>query len=207
MTPLDRAFRGRQLDEPAFLRSVFANTALAPLWLVARVYLGYQWLIAGWAKAWGDDRWIAVNGHDGLALRAQWERATAMPEEGQPPIAFDWYRDFLRFLIDHDAYTWLSWVVAVGEVALGLALIIGACTGVAALLGATMTFNLQIAGAASVNPVLFVIAVLIMFGWKVAGWIGIDRWLLPAIGAPWEGGPREATQPHPDSPSVHSQPT
>jgi thiosulfate dehydrogenase [quinone] large subunit len=37
--------------------------------------------------------------------------------------------------------------------------------------------------------VLFIIAVLVIMGWKVAGWIGLDRWVLPALGTPWEPGP------------------
>ena len=46
----------------------------------------------------------------------------------------------------------------------------------------------MLAGSASTNPVLFVIALLVAFGWKTAGWIGVDRWLLPALGTPWQPG-------------------
>lgn len=41
------------------------------------------------------------------------------------------------------------------------------------------------AGSASTNPVLFILAILIILASKVAGHIGIDRWLLPALGTPW----------------------
>jgi thiosulfate dehydrogenase (quinone) large subunit len=41
------------------------------------------------------------------------------------------------------------------------------------------------AGAASTNAVLFTLAVLLMLAWKVAGWYGLDRFLLPLIGTPW----------------------
>ncbi|MGA2286739.1 MAG: DoxX family protein, partial [Dehalococcoidia bacterium] len=54
--------------------------------------------------------------------------------------------------------------------------------------GAAMNFNYLLAGSASTNPVLFVIALLILLGWKVSGWIGVDRWLLPALGTPWQPG-------------------
>jgi thiosulfate dehydrogenase (quinone) large subunit len=33
--------------------------------------------------------------------------------------------------------------------------------------------------------VLFTLAILLMLAWKVAGWYGLDRFLLPRIGAPW----------------------
>jgi thiosulfate dehydrogenase [quinone] large subunit len=167
---------------------IFSNTATAPLWLLARLYLGYQWLIAGWDKVVGHDRWIARDGPDGLALKAMWERTTAMTGDGTPAISYDWYGDFLSYLLRHQAYTWFAWVIALGETAIGIALIIGVLTGFAALAGVFLTFNFQLAGAATVNPLLFMIALLIAFGWKVAGWIGVDRWLLPALGAPWRSG-------------------
>jgi thiosulfate dehydrogenase [quinone] large subunit len=167
---------------------VFSNTATAPLWLLARLYLGYQWLIAGWHKVVGDDRWIARDGPDGLALKAMWERATAAPRDATPAISYDWYSDFLGYMLRHQAYTWFAWVIALGETAIGIALIIGVLTGFAALTGVFLTFNFQLAGTATVNPLLFIVALLLVFGWKVAGWIGVDRWLLPALGAPWRSG-------------------
>ena len=76
-----------------------------------------------------------------------------------------------------------------GEAAIGVALIIGLFTGFAALLGAFMNMNFMLAGSASSNPVLFVLAVLILMAWKVAGIIGIDRFLLPLLGTPWRSEP------------------
>lgn len=189
MAFFERSFEKRELHDPSWFRAIFANTYLAPLWLLARTYLGYQWLLAGWHKLYGDDRWIARDGADGLALKGFWERAAEIPEQGSPRIKYDWYRDFLQYMIDHEWYTWFSWVIAIGEVAVGLGLIVGLFTGLAALGGATMNFNFMLAGSASTNPVLFIIAVLVMFGWKVSGWIGLDRWVLPTLGTPWEPGP------------------
>ena len=183
-----RTFEKQELRDPGVIRLVFSNTWLAPLWLLARLYLGYQWLLAGSHKVWGEGRWIAVDGPDGLALSGFWERAIAVPEAGRPPIVFDWYRGFLTFMVDNEWYTWFSWIIALGEVTVGIALIVGAFTGFAALGGAFMNFNFMLAGAASTNPVLFVIALLVAFGWKTAGWIGVDRWLLPALGTPWQPG-------------------
>lgn len=189
MSFMERAVVNRELRDPSWFAAIFSNTSLAPLWLLARTYLGYQWLLAGWHKVWGDERWIAVEGQDGTQLRGFWQRAVAIPEQGQPQIKYDWYRDFLQYMIDHEWYTWFSWIIAIGEVVVGIALIVGVFTGIAALAGATMNFNFLLAGSASTNPVLFIIAVLIIMGWKVAGWIGIDRWLLPALGTPWDPGP------------------
>ncbi|MDE3094411.1 MAG: DoxX family membrane protein [Chloroflexota bacterium] len=188
MAVFERAFQKRELHDPGIVRMVFSNTYLAPLWAVVRLYLGYQWLIAGSHKVWGDARWIALPGPDGLALKGFWTNAVAIPAKGHPAISYDWYRTFLTFMLDHGWYHWFAWVIALGEVAVGIMLIVGAFTGFAALAGATMNFNFMLAGSASINPVLFIIAILVMFSWKVSGWVGLDRWLLPALGTPWEPG-------------------
>jgi len=188
MAILQKTFKPRELRDPGFFRLIFSNTVLAPLWLVARLYLGYQWLLAGSHKVWGSGRWIAVPGPDGLPLKAFWENATAIPAQGRPALTFDWYRHFLTFMTNHGWYHWFAWVVAFGETTVGVLLIVGAFTGLAALGGAFLNFNFLLAGSASTNPVLFVVALLIAFGWKSAGWIGLDRWLLPALGTPWQPG-------------------
>ncbi|MCX6050344.1 MAG: hypothetical protein NT075_35050 [Chloroflexi bacterium] len=41
------------------------------------------------------------------------------------------------------------------------------------------------AGSASSNAVLFTLAILLTLAWKVAGWYGLDRFLLVRIGTPW----------------------
>jgi thiosulfate dehydrogenase [quinone] large subunit len=183
-----RTFQRRELRDPSLIRLIFSNTWLAPLWLLARLYLGYQWLLAGSHKLWGEGRWIAVPGPDGLPLQGFWQRAIAIPEQGSPAIKYDWYRQFLTFMLDHGWYHWFAWVIAFGEVTVGILLIVGAFVGLAALAGAFMNFNFMLAGSASINPVLFIIALLVAFGWKTAGWIGLDRWLLPALGTPWQPG-------------------
>jgi thiosulfate dehydrogenase [quinone] large subunit len=184
----ERAFQKRELHDPSILKLVFSNTYLAPLWALARLYLGYQWLLAGSHKVWGEQRWIAVDGPDGIPLMKFWQSATKVTPAGTGAIKYDWYRTFLVFMTDHGWYHWFAWVIALGEVTVGIMLIVGVFTGFAALAGATLNFNFLLAGSASTNPVLFILAILIMFGWKVSGWIGLDRWVLPALGTPWEPG-------------------
>ncbi|MDA1003110.1 MAG: DoxX family protein [Chloroflexi bacterium] len=111
-----------------------------------------------------------------------------LPEQGSPPIRYDWYRDFIQFMLDNHWATWFAWVIAFGELFLGIALIVGLLTGLAALGGITLNFNFMLAGTVSTNPVLFLLGILLLLAWKVAGRIGIDRWLLPALGTPWEPG-------------------
>ena len=72
--------------------------------------------------------------------------------------------------------------------AIGIALFLGAFTGLAAFAGGFMNWNFVMAGSASTNPVLFAIATWLVLAWKTAGWIGLDRWLLLFLGTPWRAG-------------------
>ena len=99
-----------------------------------------------------------------------------------------WYRDFLNFLIANESYTWFAKLIAFGEVLIGIGLILGFFTGIAAFFGAFMNWNFMMAGSASTNPLLMVLAVGLMMAWKVAGYYGADRWVLPMLGTPWHGG-------------------
>ena len=68
---------------------------------------------------------------------------------------------------------------------IGIALVLGAFVGIAAFVGGFLNWNFIMAGTASTNGLLFAIAIVLMLAWKVAGWYGLDRWLLPLIGTPW----------------------
>ena len=180
----------RLLQDPRWVQLLFSSTQFAWVWLMARVYIGWHWVDAGWGKL-TSPAWMQT----GTALRGFWERAVAIPETGRPAIAYDWYRAFLQFMLDAGWYTWFAKLVAMGEFLVGLALLVGVFTGIAALLGAFMNWNFMLAGSASTNPVMFLLAVGVLLAWKTAGWWGGDRWLLPALGTPWQpgalfGGPR-----------------
>ena len=87
---------------------------------------------------------------------------------------------------------------------IGIALILGIFTGIAALFGGFMNWNFMMAGTASSNPLLFVVALGIVMAWKIAGYIGLDYFLLPAIGTPWrtkstETEPNITPEPVPDA--------
>jgi thiosulfate dehydrogenase (quinone) large subunit len=78
--------------------------------------------------------------------------------------------------------------VAISEIAVGILLVVGAFTGLAAFVGGFMNWNFMMAGSASINPVLFTLSILLLLAWKIAGWWGLDRFLLPALGTPWRRG-------------------
>jgi thiosulfate dehydrogenase [quinone] large subunit len=78
--------------------------------------------------------------------------------------------------------------VTLGEMAVGIGLILGALTGIAAFFGALMNMSFLLAGSASSNPVLFAFGIGLILAWKVAGYYGLDRYLLPRLGTPWSTG-------------------
>jgi thiosulfate dehydrogenase [quinone] large subunit len=90
--------------------------------------------------------------------------------------------------------SFFSSVVTYGEFAVGLGVLLGLLTGIAAGFGVLMNLNYVLAGTVSINPVLGVFGLFLVFAWRVAGQIGLDRWILPAIGLPWKVG--TLFQPH-----------
>lgn len=197
-------------QDPPFARDLFDNTRWSWLWLILRLYLGYTWITSGLQKL-GNPAWTQT----GQALRGFWERAVAIPEApARPLIAFDWYRSFLQSLINAQAYTWFAKLITAGELLIGVALIFGAFVGIAAFAGAFLNWNFMMAGTASINPLMFVLTILLILAWKTAGWIGLDRWLLPAIGTPWQRGdvfrrtvPAAVPITGEERPFVHDAPT
>jgi thiosulfate dehydrogenase (quinone) large subunit len=168
------------LPDPPLAHILFSTTRFAWLWAIVRIFLGYQWVSASLHKI-EDPAWVST----GTALKGFWTGAVAIPATGKPAIAYDWYRSFLQFMLDAQAYTWFAKVVAYGELLIGVGLIVGAFVGIAAFFGAFLNWNFVMAGAASTNGMLFALAVVLMLAWKVAGWYGADRYLLPIIGTPW----------------------
>jgi thiosulfate dehydrogenase [quinone] large subunit len=174
------------IPDPPIARFLFASTRMAWVWLVVRLFVGAQWLQAGWGKISGG-AWSS-----GEALKGFWTNAVQTPEQGSPPIAYDWYRNFIQFMLDRGWYTWFADLIMWGEFFVGVALILGALTGIAAFFGATLNWNFIMAGTASTNGFLFLLAVFLILAWKNAGWIGLDRWLLPLLGTPWHRPDQDA---------------
>lgn len=175
-----------EVDGPAFARFLFSNTRAGLFWLPIRLFLGFSWLTSGLGKLTGEG-WL----DGGSSLRGFWERAASVPDEGRPPISYEWYRDFISMLLEGGHEGWFAYIIVFGEILVGLALILGALTGVAAFFGALMNMSFLLAGTASTNPVLFTASIGLMLAWRVAGYYGLDRWLLPMLGTPWRASVAE----------------
>ncbi len=172
-----------QLRESRTAHFLFADPRASYLWLVVRIWVGWQWLEAGYGKVtnpvWvGDKAGVAIGGFVQGAL----EKAS-----GEHPAVQGWYADFLQGVVLPNA-TVFSYMVAFGEVAVGLGLILGILTGIAAFFGVLMNTNFLLAGTVSINPILALPGILLVLAWRNAGWFGLDRWVLPMVGTPWQHG-------------------
>ncbi|HLZ26833.1 MAG TPA: DoxX family membrane protein [Chloroflexota bacterium] len=170
------------IQDPPIARFFFQNTIMAWLWLAVRVYVGYDFVTAGWHKfttpAWMDG--------SGSGILGFWKGALGTTPSGAPVITFDWYRGFLQFLVDTNSAGWFSYVIVFGELAVGIGLILGAFVGLAAAGGLLMNMAFMLAGTTSTNPVLAILGILLILAWKNAGYIGLDYFLLPMLGTPWK---------------------
>jgi thiosulfate dehydrogenase [quinone] large subunit len=186
---------GTVVSNPPIAKFLFDDTRFSIVWLVIRVLVGWSWVEASLHKL-SSPGWM----QSGEALKGFWAGAVAVPAApAKPAITFDWYRSFLQFLLDSGSYVWFAKLIAIGEFAIGVALIIGAFVGVAAFFGAFMNWNFGMAGSASSNPLLFAAGIFLLLAWKTAGHYGVDRFLLPRLSTPWDRNksktPKVQTQP------------
>src|SRR3989344_5796182 len=135
-----------QIPESQISKFLFADIRMTWLWLLIRVYVGWEWFNAGWSKihnpAWvGPEAGIAVKGF----LMGALQKTT-----GAHPDVSGWYADFIqKFVLNHS--TAFSYLVAYGELFVGVALIIGIFVGIAAFFGSFMNLNYLLAGTVSIN--------------------------------------------------------
>jgi thiosulfate dehydrogenase [quinone] large subunit len=171
------------IPEPKLTKFLFADTRMAWVWLLLRIYVGYQWVMAGWEKAAGGG-WIGAGA--GTAIRGFLNGAVAKSSGANPAVA-PWYAAFVSSVALPHAVLF-SYIITLGELAVGIGLVLGVFTGIAAFFGAFMNFNYLFAGTVSINPLLLLIELFLILAWRNAGWLGLDRWLLPWLGVPWKPG-------------------
>lgn len=164
--------RARALVDPPLSRFLFSDTRMAGFWCVLRLWLGYQWLQGAVPKL-TDPGWMVT----GDSLKGFWQAAITVSGPF-PVITYPWYRAFIEFLLNGGHYVWFAKVIALGEAAVGVGLVLGLLTGAAATGGLVMNASYLLAGSASINPVLAALELPVILAWKVAGWWGLDRFVL-----------------------------
>lgn len=155
---------------------IFSNTKLSWLWFLVRIYVGWTWLIAGWNKVISP---VWVGPKAGTAV-AGFLTKSLTKTAGDHPDVQGWYAYFIKTVALPNSEIF-SYMVSFGELFVGIALILGAVTGIAAFFGAFMNMNYLFAGTVSTNPTLLILEIFIIMAWRTAGWYGLDRFILPRI--------------------------
>jgi thiosulfate dehydrogenase (quinone) large subunit len=155
---------------------LFRSSAASLIWLVVRLWLGYQWANAGYQKIWGSEKsefWFGGGvGVKGFATAGITGSAT-----GKGGASYGWWAGFLHNFVLPNA-SWIAKVIAISEVAIGIALILGLLTGLAAIGALLLNLIYMFTGSAGVNPAYAVLAVFLILAWRNAGSLGLDRFAL-----------------------------
>lgn len=151
---------------------LFTGLRTAPLWLLLRLWLGYNWLTSGIEK-FGDPTWVGADA--GKAIRTFFSKAIASAQ-GPDATVTGWYAAVLKGVAQPSAGV-LTYLIPVAEVTVGALLILGLLTGLAALIGALLNLNFLLSGSLGLNPLMLNFSLLLVAASSVAGWWGLDGWL------------------------------
>ena len=132
----------------------------------------------------GGQRTLQVGDAVAEFARGALERGTA---GDHPDIAYSWYVAWLEWLRD-TGHSFFGPLVAVGEVVIGICLILGLFTGIAGLPGRDPELLVHLRRQRQVSPAMIVVSGMLILAWRNAGWYGLDRFVLPRLGTPWHRG-------------------
>ncbi|HEY3365480.1 MAG TPA: DoxX family protein [Symbiobacteriaceae bacterium] len=150
----------------AYFKSVKASW----IWVILRLYIGYEFVEAGWGKI-TDPKGFNVGGTFGFALKTN--------AAGAHPAMQPWYAWIVRNLWT-PATPLFNILVPYGEFLTGIALILGFATIFAASMAVLMNLNFLLLGFPSTNTQLIVLSLLVIFiGGTYAGYLGVDYWFRP----------------------------
>ena len=143
--------------------SLKSSKLAALAWTAMRVWLGVMWIQAGSAKIWGAEAagFLHNNGAGVAGFAAH----------GTP--AYSWWGSFLHGFVVPNAGA-LGVLIAVAELSIGVALVAGLFTRVAALGSLALLFTYVMSGTASVCAFYALFAIVILVMWRTSSWIGAD---------------------------------
>jgi len=152
------------------IRWLRENKYAAAILLILRVYLGWQWMTAGWHKLGGFDASGFLKG----AINSP------VMDKATNELIYPTFTAFLEHFALPNANI-INVLIPYGEFLVGLGLIVGALTTTAAFFGLLMNFMFMFAGTVSTNPWLVLIGMIVLIGGTNAGKFGVDYYLAPYL--------------------------
>jgi thiosulfate dehydrogenase [quinone] large subunit len=171
---------------------LYRSRAASVIWLIARLWLGYGWLNAGYQKLWGSEKAAFWNGGGAGVKGFATAGVTGSTAGKGSGASYGWWAAFLHNFVVPNA-SWIAKLVTVSELLIGVALILGLFTGAAAFAGLALNLTYLFTGSAGVNPAYALVAVFLILAWRNAGYLGLDRIALPLVRSRFRPGPRPAT--------------
>jgi thiosulfate dehydrogenase [quinone] large subunit len=153
-----------------FMKFLRESMIAAVVLTLLRIYLGYSWFTAGYHKLTG-----------GFDASGFLKGAVANPVKGPDgSVVYPTYLSFLKGFALPNAGVFNT-IIPIGEVLVGLGLILGCLTTAAAFFALLMNFSYLMAGTVSTNPFDILLGVFIVAAGYNAGRIGLDRWIVPMV--------------------------
>ena len=152
-----------KLTTPRPLQWLARSKVMAVVWTAMRVWLGVMWVQAGAAKLWGAENSAFLH-HDGAGVAGFAAHGVA---------AYSWWASFLHGFVVPNA-GWIGVLIAVAEFAIGIALVAGFLTPVAALGSLALLFTYVMSGTASVCAFYALFSIVILATWRTSSWLGVD---------------------------------
>src|ERR1700733_4580795 len=148
---------------PGFVGWLRESKIASVAWLAVRVWVGIMWIQAGVAKVWGAENPAFLhNNGAGVAGFA-----------GHGAAAYSWWGSVMHSFVVPNA-SWIAVIVAFGELAIGLGLVVGLLTRTAAIASLLLLFPFVMAGTASVCAFYALCAIIVLATWRTSTWIGVD---------------------------------
>ncbi|MBB5323322.1 thiosulfate dehydrogenase [quinone] large subunit [Anoxybacillus tepidamans] len=144
------------------------HVSAAAVLTLFRLYLGYEWLTAGWRKLTG--------GFDATGFL----KGALSQASGEHPAVQRWWASFIENVALPNV-GFFNFLVPWGETLVGIALLLGIFTTFAALMGAVMNFAFMFSGTTSTNPQMVLLTFFIVVAGANAGKFGLDHWVIPCV--------------------------
>ncbi|MGV3488491.1 MAG: DoxX family protein [Tuberibacillus sp.] len=147
-----------------FIKFIRETKVASYLLLIIRFYLGFEWMKSGLEKLTTE---FDATGYLMVAVKSA---------GGEHPAVQGWWAAFLKGFAIPNANLF-NFLVPWGELLVGIGLIVGGMTTIAAFMGIVMNFAYMFSGTTSTNPQMVLLTIFVLVAGANAARIGLDYWI------------------------------